>query len=55
MHTMLFFDDWFVHSYKGLNRIWKKPRPAGPSYSDPFSRYGVGMCSVEYNRESVIR
>jgi len=52
VHTMLFFDDWFVHSYKGLNRLWKKPRPAGRSYTDPYSQYGAGMCSVEYHRES---
>ena len=49
---MLFFDDWFVHSCKGLNRVWKKSRSASLFYADPYSKYGAGMCSVEYNRGS---
>jgi hypothetical protein len=52
MHTILFFDDWFLDSHVGLVRDWHRPTPIGTPYSDPFSDSGAGYPHVEYDPDS---
>ena len=52
MHTILFFDDWFLDGHVGLVRRWNQPEPIGTPYSDPFSSSGAGYPHVEYDSDT---